>query len=192
MMPQKRNPDVAELARAQAGRVLGDVVALATVLKGLPLAYDRDLQEDKPAVFDAHDSLLPAVEAMAAMVRGLRFDASRMSEVAADGDLLATDLAERLVTGGVPFRDAHARVAGLVRDLEAQGRTLTDASREELRALGDGIGGTELTATPSIGARGGGGPSPASVRDQLRALRARLDAPGIVAGAASHPRALKG
>src|SRR5207253_5206410 len=78
IMPQKRNPDVAELARAQAGRVLGDLVALATVLKGLPLAYDRALQQDKPPVFDAYDAVAPALEAMAGMVRTAEFDTARM------------------------------------------------------------------------------------------------------------------
>src|SRR5206468_12237046 len=88
--PQKRNPDVAELARAQAGRVLGDLVTLATVLKGLPLAYDRDLQQDKPPVFDAFDALAPAFDAMTGMVSTLSFDTERMREATGRGFILAT------------------------------------------------------------------------------------------------------
>ncbi len=171
MMPHKRNPDVAELARAQAGRVLGDVVALATVLKGLPLAYDRDLQEDKPAVFDAHDSLAGALDALRGMVASLTFDTERMREAADGGNLLATNLAERMVAGGVPFREAHRRIGELVKNLEADGRALDQATAEELGALSlteDALSGA-LGATP-------GGPSADSVRRQLETLRRRLGA----------------
>jgi len=174
MMPQKRNPDVAELARAQAGRVLGDVVHLATVLKGLPLAYDRDLQEDKAAVFDAHDALVPALEAMAGMVRTLSFDVERMAAAASDPELLATDLAEHLVARGVPFREAHGVVGRLVARLEDEGRTLRDVGREEWATVHaafaeppDLTGSAEARSTP-------GGPSSASTREQLARLRAAL------------------
>ena len=174
MMPQKRNPDVAELARAQAGRVLGDLVHLATVLKGLPLSYDRDLQEDKAAVFDAHDALAPALEAMAGMVRTLSFDTERMAEAAADPELVATDLAEQLVARGVPFREAHGVVGRLVARLEDEGRTIRDVGPEEWAAVHaelaeppDLSGSAEARAAP-------GGPSPASTREQLARLRAAL------------------
>jgi len=174
MMPQKRNPDVAELARAQAGRVLGDLVHLATVLKGLPLAYDRDLQEDKAAVFDAHDALAPALEAMAGMVRTLSFDVERMAAAASDPDLLATDLAEHLVARGVPFREAHGVVGRLVARLEGEGRTIRDVGPEEWAAVHaelaeppDLSGSAEARSAP-------GGPSSASTREQIARLRAAL------------------
>jgi len=172
-MPQKRNPDVAELARAQAGRVLGDLVALATVLKGLPIAYDRDLQEDKAAVFDAHDVLGPALDAVRAMVSTLTLDTERMRTAAQEGFILATDLAERLVAVGVPFRDAHERVGKLVAELEGDGRTLLDLTERERETLGTEV--PPLTAESSVaGRRTPGGPSPESVRRQVATLRARL------------------
>ena len=114
-MPQKKNPDVAELARGKAGRLIGDLMALLTVLKGLPLAYDRDLQEDKEPVFDAVDTLLlvlPAVSGMIATMRDRHVD--RLAATAADGFALATDVAEHLVRRGVPFREAHEAVGHLV------------------------------------------------------------------------------
>jgi len=180
MMPQKRNPDVAELARARAGRVLGDFVSLATVMKGLPLAYDRDLQEDKQAVFDAHDALAPALEAVAGMVGTLVFDAERMRAACQDGFLLATDLAETLVRAGVPFREAHQRVARLVIELEATHRTLLDLTPEEWASLDPHLGpetAAELTPERSVARRTQpGGPAPASVRAQVADVRARLRA----------------
>jgi argininosuccinate lyase len=131
IMPQKRNPDVAELARAKAGRVLGDLVRLGTVLKGLPLAYNRDLQEDKEAVFDAHDALAPALRAVAGMVGTLQFNLDRMRAASGEGFLLATDVAEALVRRGIPFRQAHTAVGELVRELEVAGRTFADLDQEE-------------------------------------------------------------
>jgi len=110
MMPQKLNPDVAELARGKAGTAIGRLTGLLAVVKGLPLAYDRDLQEDKEPLFDAHDTLAGALGAMTALVERLSFDVERMRAAAADGSLLATDLAEHLVGRGLPFRDAHALV----------------------------------------------------------------------------------
>ena len=172
-MPQKRNPDVAELARAQAGRVLGDLVALATVLKGLPIAYDRDLQEDKAAVFDAHDVLAPALDAMTAFITTLAFDTDRMRAAAEEGFILATDLAEGLVAVGVPFRDAHDRVGKLVAELETDGRTLLDLTDEERARLGTNA--PALTAEASVaGRKTPGGPSAESIRGQVSALRSRL------------------
>ena len=110
LMPQKRNPDIAELLRGRAGRPLGSLVTLATVLKGLPLAYDKDLQEDKPAVFSAVDNCIDCLEAAALMVERLEFNRARLTEAVADPDLLATDTAEDLVRSGKPFREAHAEV----------------------------------------------------------------------------------
>jgi argininosuccinate lyase len=179
MMPQKRNPDVAELARAKVGRVLGDLVALATVLKGLPLAYDRDLQEDKEPLFDARRTLSAALAAMTEMVEGLAFDPERMRR-AASGFALATDLAELLVRRGMPFREAHALVGRLVASLEREGRSFQDLSPEEWRAWSPLLEGdvaallrpeaaVERRATP-------GGTSPASVEEQVARIRRRLEA----------------
>jgi argininosuccinate lyase len=114
IMPQKKNPDVAELARGKAGRLVGDLVALLTVLKGLPLAYDRDLQEDKEPVFDAVDTLLLVLPAVSGMIATMRIDVDRLAATAADGFALATDVAEHLVRRGVSFREAHEAVGHLV------------------------------------------------------------------------------
>jgi len=115
LMPQKKNPDIAELLRGRAGRPLGSLVSLATILKGLPLAYDRDLQEDKPAVFTAVDSVLDSLRAAQLVVAHLEFDRDRLAAATSDASLLATDLAEALVAGGTPFRKAHAEVGRTVR-----------------------------------------------------------------------------
>jgi argininosuccinate lyase len=115
MMPQKLNPDVAELARAKAGTALGRLTGLLAVLKGLPLAYDRDLQEDKPPAFQARRDLRAALAALGVLLEGIEFDRGRLAAAAADPSLLATDAAEQLVLEGVPFRDAHEQVAAQVR-----------------------------------------------------------------------------
>ena len=115
LMPQKKNPDIAELLRGRSGRALGSLVALATVLKGLPLAYDRDLQEDKLAVFTAVDNGLDSLGAAALLVEHLEFDRDRLAAASADAGLLATDTAEALVRSGKPFRDAHQEVGRQVR-----------------------------------------------------------------------------
>ncbi len=116
LMPQKKNPDVAELLRARSGRAIGSLVALATTMKGLPLAYDRDLQEDKPAVFAAVEGTLDSLEAAAILVERLRFDRDRIAAAAHDPSLLATDAAEELVRAGTPFRRAHEKVGESVRE----------------------------------------------------------------------------
>jgi len=116
MMPQKLNPDVAELARGKAGTALGRLTGLLATVKGLPLAYNRDLQEDKRPVFDARRDVREALAALTVLVRGLEFDHERMAEAAGDPNLLATDAAEALVAEGVPFRDAHEEVARSVRE----------------------------------------------------------------------------
>lgn len=115
LMPQKKNPDIAELLRGRSGRAVGSLVALATVLKGLPLAYDRDLQEDKPAIFAAVDAALDSLRATELLVQHLEFDRDRLAAAAADAGLLATDAAEALVRTGKPFRQAHQEVSRQVR-----------------------------------------------------------------------------
>jgi argininosuccinate lyase len=115
MMPQKLNPDVAELARGKAGTAIGRLTGLLATIKGLPLAYDRDLQEDKPQVFAARRDIAGALGALRVLVSGLEFDRGRLAEAASDPLLLATDAAEALVRDGVPFRDAHEQVAASVR-----------------------------------------------------------------------------
>jgi argininosuccinate lyase len=115
MMPQKLNPDVAELVRGKAGTAIGRLAGLLATVKGLPLAYDRDLQEDKPPVFAARKDVLRAVGALTALVRSLAFDRERLADAASDPLLRATHAAEDLVREGVPFRDAHEQIAASVR-----------------------------------------------------------------------------
>ncbi|HEX9236103.1 MAG TPA: argininosuccinate lyase [Actinomycetota bacterium] len=177
MMPQKRNPDVAELARGKAGRVLGDLVTVATVMKGLPLAYDRDLQEDKEALFDAVDTLSAALAAMTALVQGLTFDHARMRE-AAGGALLATDVAEHLVSKGMPFRQAHELVGHMVADLEREGRTFEQVSSAEWVQRSPMLSDVSGILSPerSVAARATpGGTSSPSVEAQLETLARLID-----------------
>jgi argininosuccinate lyase len=115
IMPQKKNPDACELIRGKTGRVYGDLVALLTTLKALPLAYNKDLQEDKEPVFDAADTILGCLGIMAALMPGLRFHRDRMLEAASDPSLAATDLADRLSREGLSFREAHARIGAMTR-----------------------------------------------------------------------------
>jgi argininosuccinate lyase len=115
MMPQKLNPDVAELARGKAGTAIGRLTGLLATVKSLPLAYNRDLQEDKPPVFAARKDIAGALGALTVLIAGLEFDRERLAAASADPLLRATDAAEALVADGVPFRDAHERVASQVR-----------------------------------------------------------------------------
>ncbi len=149
MMPQKLNADVAELARGKAGTAIGRLTGLLATVKSLPLAYDRDLQEDKPPVFAARADVTGALEALAVLVRGLAFDRERMAAACADPLLRATDAAEALVNEGVPFRDAHEQVAAQVRagTFEAPARPATAARR--CRRGGRGGEGAVVVKTPS-------------------------------------------
>jgi argininosuccinate lyase len=170
MMPQKKNPDVAELVRGKTGRVVGALVALLTMLKGLPLAYNRDLQEDKAPLFDAAATLRESLDVLAAMLPALRFRTDRMA-AAADGLALATDVADRLVERGVPFREAHAIVGALVRHCVATGTTLRDVDAATLRRHSRHLTPDlvrDLTPARSVARRRvTGGTAPAEVRRQL-------------------------
>ncbi len=136
MMPQKKNPDPLELVRGKAGRALGHLVALLTTLKGLPSGYNKDLQEDKSAVFDAEDTLAGSLAAVRSVIDGLTLNRQR-AEAAASGLLLATDVADYLVGRGVPFRRAHEIVGALVRRLVAEGRDFGSLTMEEWRTASD-------------------------------------------------------
>ncbi len=136
IMPQKRNPDAAELIRAKVGRVLGALTGLAVVMKGLPLAYAKDMQEDKEQVFDAADALALSLAAAAGMVRDLRFDAERLLDATRAGFVTATDLADWLVrTLDMPFRDAHHVTGTLVKLAEDRGCDLADLALADMRAV---------------------------------------------------------
>ena len=177
IMPQKKNPDVAELARGKAGRLVGDLAGLLTTLKGLPLAYNRDLQEDKEPVFDQVDTLAVLLPAVAGMVATLTFDTDRMASLAPQGFSLATDIAEWLVREGVPFRIAHEVAGACVRVCEERGTELWDLSDDDLAAISEHLtpGVREvLTVEGSLASRSSvGGTAPVRVAEQLEAARAR-------------------
>ncbi len=172
LMPQKRNPDVAELARSKAGRVLGDLVSLLATLKGLPLAYNRDLQEDKAPAFDATAQVLDTLEALTAAVPALDFDVDRMAEAASDPRILATDLAEHLVARGVPFREAHETVAGAL----ARGGGRVDAASllASSSKFGDDVAGILDPRAAILRRTSPGGPAPAAVEVQIARARDAL------------------
>jgi argininosuccinate lyase len=175
MMPQKRNPDVAELARGKAARLGGNLVTLTTMLAGLPLGYHRDLQEDKGPAFDAADTLEVTLGALAGCVETLRFDEVAMREAAEEEALYATDLAEELVRAGVPFRQAHRRIGVMLKRLDAEHRSLRSLGSDEWSNLGLPEGGSLLDPDRSVRARSmPGGPSPASVRAQAQAIEVSL------------------
>jgi argininosuccinate lyase len=178
IMPQKRNPDVAELVRGKSGRLIGDLVSLLVTLKGLPLTYNRDLQEDKEPVFDAVDTLGVVLPAMRGAVASLEFDAAALAARAAGGFALATDLAEALVGAGVPFREAHERVGRFVAECERTGRTLETGAEELVdRAFPELSGSVALDPGQAVARRDSTmGPAPRAVRAQLDALRAACTA----------------
>ena len=133
LMPQKKNPDVCELTRGKTARIYGDLAALLTLCKGLPLAYNRDLQEDKVAIFDAVDTAKAILSVYPAMIGTMTIRRDRMAAAAADPALMATDLAEKLVELGVPFRDAHRRVGSFVKYCKEAGKALNEVSLDEMR-----------------------------------------------------------
>ena len=179
IMPQKKNPDVAELARGKAGRLIGGLTALLTTLKGLPLTYNRDLQEDKEPVFDAVDTLLLVLPALAGLISTLRIHAERISRGASTGFALATDLAELLVRRGVPFREAHEVVGHLVVWCQVHDCDLPDVSDEDLAKISPQLTPEVrevLSVQGALAARNSyGGTAPERVAEQLAALRAVVD-----------------
>lgn len=175
IMPQKKNPDIAELTRGKAGRFVGDLAGLMSSLKGLPLAYARDLQEDKEPVFDQIDQLHLLLPAVTGMMDTAVFHTDRMAEMAGQGFSLATDVAEWLVRNGVPFRVAHQLSGGCVRECEAQGKELADLTDDELAAIDPRLTPKVrevMTVAGSVRARDGrGGTAPVRVQEQLAQAR---------------------
>jgi len=178
IMPQKKNPDIAELARGKAGRLIGNLTGLLTTLKGLPLAYNRDLQEDKEPVFDTVDTLTMVLPALAGMVETVTFNAERMSELAPQGFSLATDVAEWLVRQNVPFREAHEITGSLVQFCEQNGLELDQPSDADYASISERLTPevrSVLTIEGSVASRTGrGGTAPARVAEQLTALTAAI------------------
>ena len=195
IMPQKKNPDAAELLRAKAPRVTASLTTLLGVLHALPLAYSKDLQEDKEALFDAVDTIELSLEAAERMLAGLRFDRERLEAAAADEMLAATDIADLLVRKGMPFREAHGVVGGLVRDSPSSpGAALSELTPDELASsselldddyyevLSDGAwleskisaGGTAAARLARAARDGGGGRRVAPERRRLSATRRRV------------------
>ncbi len=176
IMPQKKNPDVAELARGKAGRLIGGLAGLLATLKGLPLAYNRDLQEDKEPVFDAVDTLLLVLPAMAGLVGSMRFGVERLAAAAGAGYALATEVAELLVRRGVPFREAHEAVGHLVVWCEVHDCELDEVSDEDLAKISPVLTPevrSVLSVPGALAARDTiGGTSPSRVAEQLEALEA--------------------
>jgi argininosuccinate lyase len=175
IMPQKKNPDIAELARGKAGRLIGNLAGLLATLKALPLAYNRDLQEDKEPVFDSVDTLEVLLPAFTGMVATMTLDLDRMAELAPQGFSLATDVAEWLVGRGTPFREAHEIAGAAVRRCEELGRDLTDLTDEQLASVDSRLTPDirdVLTVEGSVASRRGrGGTAPTRVREQLAELR---------------------
>ena len=178
IMPQKKNPDIAELARGKAGRLIGNLTGLLTTLKGLPLAYNRDLQEDKEPVFDTVDTLTMVLPALAGMVETVTFNTERMAELAPQGFSLATDVAEWLVRQNVPFREAHEITGALVQFCEKNGLELDQPSDADYASISAHLTAevrNVLTIEGSVASRTGrGGTAPARVAEQLTALTAAV------------------
>jgi argininosuccinate lyase len=183
IMPQKKNPDVPELVRGKSGRVFGALMGLLTLMKGQPLAYNKDNQEDKEPLFDAVDTLGDCLAIMTDLVAsGLKPNVARMREAAREGHATATDLADYLVRRGVAFRDAHEAVAQAVREAERSGRDLAQLSLDELRRFAPRIDADVfgvLTLEGSVASRDHpGGTAPSRVRAAIEAARREIgDAP---------------
>jgi argininosuccinate lyase len=181
IMPQKKNPDFAELIRGKSARAVGNLSALLTLLKGLPYAYDKDLQEDKEVLFDSLDTVFSCLKMFRGMMAAAEFNTARMKAACVGGFLEATDAAEYLVRKGLPFRKAHEIAALIVRDcVEAGKKTIAECTLEELKKhspLFEGDIFRALDPEACVKARNlSGGPAPAEVRRQIKTLRRRLGA----------------
>jgi argininosuccinate lyase len=179
-MPQKKNPDAAELVRGHSGRIVGCLTALTVTMKGLPLAYSKDLQDDKPPVFEAHGLLGLSLAAMTGMIEGATFNVERMRAAAELGYATATDLADWLVReAGVPFREAHHITGAAVKLGEAKGVALDQLDLSDLQAIDGRIGAgvfRALSVEASVAARAShGGTAPAEVCKQVAAARQALE-----------------
>jgi argininosuccinate lyase len=183
LMPQKRNPDIAELLRGKSGRAVGDLVALLTISKGLTLAYNKDLQETQEPLYDAIETAQRSLAVLPGLISALEFDVARMAAAAADPALGATDLAEELVRRGMPFRSAHEVIGRLVRRAEEKQVTLRDLGTEDLRAIDAALSPEvmqALDAARAVAARAlPGGPAPAMVEREVARLEAELTALGL-------------
>jgi len=178
LMPQKRNPDIAELMRAKPGRLIGDLVALLTISKGLTLAYNKDLQESQEPFYDAIETTGLLLAVLPGLLAGLEFNVVRMKEAASDPALGATDLAEHLVREGVPFRKAHEIVGKLVRHAEQQGISLREVPERDLPGIAPELHATcmqALNPNTAVAARNVvGGPAPSRVIAEVDRLAAEL------------------
>jgi len=183
LMPQKRNPDIAELLRGKPARVIGDVVALLTLSKGLTLAYNKDLQESQEPLYDAVETARVSLAVLPGLIAGLQFDTARMSAAAQDPALGATDLAEEMVRGGMPFREAHELVGKLVRRAEEKKVTLRALDADDLKTIDARLTPALLRALDPAAAVAArtviGGPAPAAVRREVERLTAELAALGF-------------
>jgi len=181
IMPQKKNPDVAELARGKTGRVYGSLLSMLTVMKGLPLAYNRDLQEDKEGLFDTVDTLLATLRVFSAMLKTVKVDGSRTRDLAGQGYALATDLADYLVAKGVPFRKAHTMVGQLVSYAVGKGKQLSELTIEEYKGFSP-LFDTDVRSVSvdsSVGSRSVvGGTAPKQVKDRLASARKVIEGRG--------------
>ena len=178
IMPQKRNPDYAEIARGKTGRVYGNLMGVLTMMKGLPLTYNRDLQEDKEGTFDTVDTLLATLAVFRGMVESLEIDTERLSEAVSADYILATDLADYLASKKVPFREAHGIVGELCQYAVSQGKELRQLTSEEYRRFSSHFGDDVYLITPetSVAARNNpGGTAPQQVEEALKRARILLD-----------------
>jgi len=177
IMPQKKNPDVAELVRARSARAIGAVASILAVLKGLPLAYDRDLQEDRVSLFEAFDVARDGARMLALAVRGLTFDVEALRRATEDGYLTATELADHLVKQGVPFREAHGTVGRIVREVARASRPLASMTLDELQRFDPRFTRSaldDIRVDRALASRSSpGGTAPERVREAIRAADAR-------------------
>jgi argininosuccinate lyase len=178
IMPQKKNPDVAELTRGKTGRVYGSLVALLTLMKGLPLAYNRDMQEDKEPLFDAGDTVTLSLAVVTGMLKGMTVNREAMQRAAADGFITATDLADYLVRKGMPFRRAHEVVGKAVLRATELGGGLADMPMAEYKKLAPQIEGdvyNAISVATSVGRRTShGGTAPGNLKKRLELLKKKM------------------